>query len=185
MTTTYEVGQPVEFAANGTWYPGTVTQLGKTNITVEYVKGSGQTYTQSVNPTAEFKGGQRLGTLPSRVRPVDTTPERDLKVAALEEMNQRVTELPDPGASTRRPRQSTTPKEKENSDRSAPQRLEEGKDLDRLAKALTKTEAGTDEQTRAMVAMRSAGASYSQMAAAMGVVPMTARARYLKVTAQG
>jgi hypothetical protein len=46
----------------------------------------------------------------------------------------------------------------ETSDRSAPQRLEEGRDLDRLAKALAnaKTDAA---QAKAMVAMRSAGAS--------------------------
>ncbi len=48
---------------------------------------------------------------------------------------------------------------------------------------LAETEVGSDEQTRAMVAMRELGASYAQLAQAMNVVPMTARSRYLKAVA--
>jgi hypothetical protein len=45
---------------------------------------------------------------------------------------------------------------------------------------LTRAEKGSDTQVEAMLAMREAGASYSQIATAKGVVPMTARARVLK-----
>jgi hypothetical protein len=68
--------------------------------------------------------------------------------------------------------------------RSAPQRLEEGsKDLDKLSAALTKA-LGTDKEVPAMLALRQAGASYSQIATVLGVVPMTARGRVLKAQAQ-
>jgi hypothetical protein len=69
---TYEVGQQVEFAANKVWYPGTVTKVGRSTVTVTYVKGSGEVYTQTVNPSNEFHAGGRLGTVPSRVRPLTT-----------------------------------------------------------------------------------------------------------------
>ena len=63
----------------------------------------------------------------------------------------------------------------------------------RKASKAVDTYAGTDEgriatlvteRNSAMVALREAGSSYSQMAEAMGVVPMTARGRYLKVASQ-
>jgi hypothetical protein len=54
--------------------------------------------------------------------------------------------------------------------------------LSEWREVLAQTETGSDEQVAAMIGMRKAGASYSQMAEAMNVVPMTARARYLRVT---
>lgn len=48
---------------------------------------------------------------------------------------------------------------------------------------LAETEPGTDTQAEAMRAMRELGASYAQLAVAMGVVPVTARSRYLKAVA--
>jgi hypothetical protein len=63
------VGQPVQFAANGTWYPGLVTKATKVTVTVDYTKGSGQKYTQTVNPSKPFHAGAKLGTVPSQVRP--------------------------------------------------------------------------------------------------------------------
>jgi hypothetical protein len=56
--------------------------------------------------------------------------------------------------------------------------------IEEWAAVLAKTEAGTDGQAEATKGMRDAGASYSQMATAMGVVPMTTRARFLKATTQ-
>ena len=53
--------------------------------------------------------------------------------------------------------------------------------VEEWATVLTKAENGSDAQVEAMKGMRGAGASYAQMAEAMGVVPMTARARYLKL----
>ena len=66
---------------------------------------------------------------------------------------------------TRRTRETTTPTT-----------IEEWADV--LGKADT-----PEAQADAMKGMRKVGASYAQMAVAMGVVPMTARARYLKITA--
>jgi hypothetical protein len=54
--------------------------------------------------------------------------------------------------------------------------------VEEWAEVLAKAENGSDAQAEAMKGMRGAGASYAQMAAAMGVVPMTARSRYLKVS---
>jgi hypothetical protein len=48
---------------------------------------------------------------------------------------------------------------------------------------LATTEVGTPEQAEAMRGMRGAGASYALIAEAMGVVPVTAPGRYLKVAA--
>jgi hypothetical protein len=56
--------------------------------------------------------------------------------------------------------------------------------LSEWREVLAQTETGSEEQTAAMIGMREAGASYSQMAEAMGVVPMTARGRYLRATGQ-
>jgi hypothetical protein len=66
--------------------------------------------------------------------------------------------------------------------RSAPQRIEDDKDLARLTKVLAGAKT-PEAETKAMLAMRDAGASYSQIAQVLGVVPMTARSRVLK--AQG
>jgi hypothetical protein len=55
--------------------------------------------------------------------------------------------------------------------------------VEERAAVLTKAENGSGAQVEAMKGMRAAGASYAQLAAAMGVVPMTARGRYLDVTA--
>jgi hypothetical protein len=65
----YTVGQPVEFAANRTWYPGRITKVGKSTVTVAYTKGSGQTYEQAVNPEKPFMAGGKLGRVVSRVQP--------------------------------------------------------------------------------------------------------------------
>jgi hypothetical protein len=46
--------------------------------------------------------------------------------------------------------------------------------VDEWAKVLSKTEVGTDAQAEAMTAVRSLGASYATLAAAMGVAAMSA-----------
>jgi DNA-directed RNA polymerase specialized sigma24 family protein len=65
--------------------------------------------------------------------------------------------------------------------RTQPQRLEEGKDLTKLTKALANAKS-PEAQGRAMLAMRQAGASYAQIADVLGVAPMTARARVLRLS---
>jgi hypothetical protein len=55
--------------------------------------------------------------------------------------------------------------------------------VEEWGRLLIRAENGSDAQVEAMLAMRELGASYSQIAIAMGVVPMTARARVLKAQA--
>jgi hypothetical protein len=253
-TETYEVGQQVEFAANKVWYPGTVTKVGRSTVTVTYVKGSGETYTQAVNPSNEFHAGGRLGTVPSRVRPMTTNTnthtqetttmtkttdpisgifapptwqtlkgvvagdliassgdrkseplptafhifagrEDDWTIRTADGTHIRsggvatkywVRKNMTPGAeSTIRSRKAQPEVESiplvspPKSDRSAPQRIEDDKDLARLTKVLAGAKT-PEAETKAMLAMRDAGASYSQIAEVLGVVPMTARSRVLK-----
>jgi len=58
----------------------------------------------------------------------------------------------------------------------AVRRLDNAKSESAIAKATT-------ARDNAMLAMRDAGASYAQIAEALGVVPMTARSRVLKAQA--
>jgi hypothetical protein len=55
--------------------------------------------------------------------------------------------------------------------------------IEEWGQLLTRAENGSDARAEAMIVMRELGASFANLATAMGVVPLTARARVLKAQA--